>query len=125
MLLCSNELFVVLASLLLTNKSIQLPVRQANLWWRTPLVHLVLNFMELVPPKCSRIGSLFRAREHRCGVKTNAGQGSFYRSQHEFVFVYKSGEGPHLNNIELGRHGRNRSNVWTYPGERLPRGTPG
>jgi DNA modification methylase len=49
-------------------------------------------------------------------VKTNAGQGSFYRSQHEFVFVYKSGEEPHVNNIELGRHGRNRSNVWTYPG---------
>jgi DNA modification methylase len=49
-------------------------------------------------------------------VKTNAGQGSFYRSQHEFVFVYKSGDAQHLNNIELGRHGRNRSNVWTYPG---------
>jgi DNA modification methylase len=49
-------------------------------------------------------------------VKTNAGQGSFYRSQHELIFVYKSGDGPHINNIELGRHGRNRSNVWTYPG---------
>ena len=40
-------------------------------------------------------------------AKTNAGQGSFYRSQHEFVFVYKSGDAPHINNIELGRHGRN------------------
>jgi DNA modification methylase len=49
-------------------------------------------------------------------AKTNAGQGSFYRSQHELVCVYRSGEAPHLNNIELGRHGRNRSNVWTYPG---------
>jgi DNA modification methylase len=49
-------------------------------------------------------------------AKTNAGQGSFYRSQHELVCVYRSGDGPHLNNIELGRHGRNRSNVWTYPG---------
>jgi DNA modification methylase len=49
-------------------------------------------------------------------AKTNAGQGSFYRSQHEFVFVYKSGDAPHINNIELGRHGRNRSIVWTYPG---------
>src|SRR5262245_15633120 len=48
--------------------------------------------------------------------KTNAGQGSFYRSQHELIFVYKNGEAPHLNNIELGRHGRNRSNVWTYAG---------
>jgi DNA modification methylase len=49
-------------------------------------------------------------------VKTNAGQGSFYRSQHEFVFVYKSGDAPHINNFELGQHGRNRSNVWTYAG---------
>jgi DNA modification methylase len=49
-------------------------------------------------------------------VKTNAGQGSFYRSQHELILVFKNGEGPHQNNIELGRHGRNRSNVWTYPG---------
>ncbi len=49
-------------------------------------------------------------------AKTNAGQGSLYRSQHELIFVYKVGDGPHLNNIELGRHGRNRSNVWTYAG---------
>jgi hypothetical protein len=49
-------------------------------------------------------------------VKTNAGQGSLYRSQHELIFVFKNGEAPHVNNVELGRHGRNRSNVWTYPG---------
>jgi DNA modification methylase len=49
-------------------------------------------------------------------VKTNAGQGSFYRSQHELIMVFKSGDGPHQNNIELGRHGRSRSNVWTYGG---------
>lgn len=49
-------------------------------------------------------------------AKTNAGMGSLYRSQHELVFVFKSGTGPHINNIELGRHGRNRSNVWTYAG---------
>ncbi|MGY3145984.1 DNA modification methylase [Bradyrhizobium sp. USDA 3397] len=48
--------------------------------------------------------------------KTNAGQGSFYRSQHELIFLYKNGDAPHLNNIELGRHGRNRSNVWTCAG---------
>jgi DNA modification methylase len=48
--------------------------------------------------------------------KTNAGQGSFYRSQHELILVFKNGEAPHQNNIELGRHGRNRSNVWTYAG---------
>ena len=49
-------------------------------------------------------------------VKTNAGQGSFYRSQHEQVFVFRAGCEQHLNNIELGRHGRSRSNVWTYSG---------
>ncbi|WP_340670768.1 site-specific DNA-methyltransferase [Bradyrhizobium ottawaense] len=48
--------------------------------------------------------------------KTNAGQGSFYRSQHELIFLYKNGDAPHLNNVELGRHGRNRSNLWTYAG---------
>jgi 16S rRNA G966 N2-methylase RsmD len=49
-------------------------------------------------------------------VKTNAGMGSLYRSQTEFIVVFKKGTAPHQNNIELGRHGRNRSNVWTYPG---------
>lgn len=48
--------------------------------------------------------------------KTNAGQGSFYRSQHELVFVWKYGEAAHTNNFELGQHGRSRSNVWTYAG---------
>jgi DNA modification methylase len=49
-------------------------------------------------------------------VKSNAGQGSFYRSQHEFIGVFRVGQGAHLNNIELGRHGRSRSNVWHYAG---------
>ena len=49
-------------------------------------------------------------------VKSNAGQGSFYRSQHELVGVFRVGEEPHLNNVELGRHGRSRSNVWHYAG---------
>jgi DNA modification methylase len=49
-------------------------------------------------------------------VKTNAGQGTFYRSQHELNFVFKKGDPPHINNFELGQHGRSRSNVWTYAG---------
>jgi DNA modification methylase len=48
--------------------------------------------------------------------KSNAGQGSFYRSQHELIGVFRVGREPHRNNIELGRFGRNRSNVWSYPG---------
>ena len=49
-------------------------------------------------------------------TKTSAGQGSFYRSQHELIFVYKHGPAPHLNTFELGQHGRSRSNVWSYAG---------
>ena len=49
-------------------------------------------------------------------AKTNAGMGSLYRSRHELVFVYKNGTRPHINNVELGRFGRNRSNVWNYAG---------
>ncbi len=48
--------------------------------------------------------------------KTNAGLGSFYRSQHELIFVWKYGRGKYTNNIQLGKHGRYRSNVWTYAG---------
>lgn len=48
--------------------------------------------------------------------KTNAGMGSLYRSQHELVFVFKRGTASHINNVELGRFGRNRTNVWTYAG---------
>src|SRR4051812_3818280 len=46
--------------------------------------------------------------------KSNAGMGSLYRSKHELVFVFKVGEAPHFNAVELGRHGRNRTNVWEY-----------
>src|SRR5271156_1526171 len=42
--------------------------------------------------------------------------GSLYRSQHELLPLFKNGSAPHINNIELGKRGRWRSNVWTYPG---------
>ena len=48
--------------------------------------------------------------------KTNAGNGTFYRSQHELIFVFKHGNGQHQNHFELGQYGRLRSNVWTYAG---------
>jgi DNA modification methylase len=48
--------------------------------------------------------------------KTNAGMGSLYRSQHELLPLFKKGSAPHVNNVELGKRGRWRSNVWTYPG---------
>jgi DNA modification methylase len=49
-------------------------------------------------------------------AKTNGGMGSLYRSQHELVFVFKAGTGRHINNVELGRFGRYRTNVWSYAG---------
>lgn len=48
--------------------------------------------------------------------KTNAGMGSFYRSKHELVFIWKNGNAAHVNNFELGQYGRSRSNVWDYDG---------
>lgn len=49
-------------------------------------------------------------------AKSNGGMGALYRSQHELVFVFKSGTAPHINNVELGKHGRYRTNVWSYAG---------
>jgi DNA modification methylase len=49
-------------------------------------------------------------------VKDNAGMGSLYRSQHELILVFKQRGGTHRNNVQLGQFGRNRSNVWRYPG---------
>jgi hypothetical protein len=49
-------------------------------------------------------------------VKDNAGMGSFYRSHHEFILVFKQGTRSHRNNVQLGQFGRYRTNVWQYPG---------
>lgn len=51
-------------------------------------------------------------------AKDNAGLGSLYRSKHELVFVFRNGSESHRNNVQLGRFGRNRTNVWNYPGVR-------
>jgi DNA modification methylase len=55
--------------------------------------------------------------------KSNAGMGSLYRSKHEMVFVYRVGDAPHTNSVELGKHGRNRTNVWDYPSVNSMRGS--
>ena len=49
-------------------------------------------------------------------AKDNAGMGTFYRSRHELVFVFKNGDAAHTNTFELGQHGRYRTNVWEYAG---------
>lgn len=48
--------------------------------------------------------------------KDNGGMGSLYRSKHELIFIFKNGKRTHINNVELGSHGRYRTNVWDYPG---------
>jgi ParB-like nuclease domain/DNA methylase len=53
-------------------------------------------------------------------AKDNGGMGSLYRSRHELVFVFKNGKGSHRNNVQLGKYGRNRTNVWEYPGVNTP-----
>jgi DNA modification methylase len=61
--------------------------------------------------------AVYDSLKHLCvWVKSNGGMGSFYRSQHELVFVFKCGKGAHINNIDLGRYGRYRTNVWAYTG---------
>jgi DNA modification methylase len=49
-------------------------------------------------------------------AKDKGGMGSFYRSQHEFIFVFRNGKASHRNNVQLGKFGRNRTNVWQYAG---------
>jgi len=70
------------------------------------------------------MGELLATGE-RCGLelknlcvwnKTNGGMGSFYRSKHELIFVFKKGSAPHTNSFALGETGRYRTNVWDYPG---------
>ena len=48
-------------------------------------------------------------------VKDKGGMGSFYRSRNELIFVFRNGKDRHRNNVQLGRYGRNRTNVWEYP----------
>ena len=73
-------------------------------WRGSPTVHSAATKLDLVPLNLI------------VWAKTNAGMGSLYRSQHELLPLFKKGTAPHVNNVELGKRGRWRSNVWTYPG---------
>jgi ParB/Sulfiredoxin domain/DNA methylase len=61
-------------------------------------------------------GELYELKNVCVWNKTNGGMGTFYRSKHEMVFVFKVGSDPHINNFGLGERGRYRTNVWDYPG---------
>ena len=73
-------------------------------WRGQPVVHEAATALRLTPLNLI------------VWTKTNAGLGSLYRSQFELLPLFKKGATPHINNIELGRRGRWRSNVWTCAG---------
>jgi len=81
-------------------------------------IHFICMDWRHIPELLGATAGLYAEMKNLCvWNKSNAGMGSFYRSQHELVFVFKKGQSAHINNIELGRYGRHRSNVWDYPSQ--------
>lgn len=80
-------------------------------------LHYVFMDWRHLPELLAAGAAVYAAQLNLCvWTKTNGGMGSLYRSQHELVGVFKVGRGPHVNNVELGKHGRYRTNVWQYAG---------
>jgi 16S rRNA G966 N2-methylase RsmD len=87
-------------------------------------IHFVCMHWAKIRELLAAAADLYSETKNLCvWSKSNAGMGSLYRSRHELIFVFKRGNGPHINNVELGRFGRNRSNVWDYPGQNVLNGT--
>lgn len=79
-------------------------------------VHMICMDWRHLPELLAAGGRAYTSMLNICvWAKSQAGMGSLYRSQHEMVLVYKSGKASHRNNVELGRFGRHRSNIWKYP----------
>jgi len=82
------------------------------------IFHVFMDWHHLAEMQTA-IGDAGLAVKNLCvWAKPSAGMGSFYRSQHELIFVLKHGTSKHINNFGLGARGRNRSNVWRYPAVR-------
>lgn len=75
-----------------------------------------IDFRHLSEMMAAGLGAYTELKNLCVWAKTNGGMGSLYRSAHELVFVFKSGRAPHINNVELGKNGRYRTNVWTHAG---------
>jgi DNA modification methylase len=87
-------------------------------------IHFVCMHWGKITELLAAAADLFTEMKNLCvWNKANAGMGSLYRSKHELIFVFKKGDAPHTNNIELGRFGRNRTNVWDYPSQNVLNGT--
>ena len=79
-------------------------------------IHFVAMDWRHSPELLAAGESVFTELKNICVWSKQApGMGSLYRSQHELFFVWKNGRGRHQNNVELGKHGRARSNIWSYP----------
>jgi DNA modification methylase len=79
-------------------------------------LHFICMDWRHIADLLSAAGEVYRQVINLCvWVKDKPGMGSLYRSQHEFVAIFRHGRGAHRNNVQLGRYGRNRSNVWHYP----------
>jgi DNA modification methylase len=80
-------------------------------------IHQVCMDWRHIPEMLAAGNAVYQELKNLCvWNKSNAGMGTFYRSKHELVFVWKSGSAPHVNTFELGQYGRSRSNVWEYAG---------
>jgi DNA modification methylase len=91
---------------------------------RSGAVHFVCMDWRHMDDVTAAVGATYDELLNICvWNKSNAGMGSLYRSKHEMVFVYRVGDSPHTNAVELGRHGRNRTNVWDYASVNSLRGS--
>jgi DNA modification methylase len=87
-------------------------------------IHFIFMHWTKIGELLAATADVYSVMKNLCiWCKTNGGMGSLYRSAHELVFVFKRGGAPHINNVKLGRFGRNRTNVWEYPGQNVLNGT--
>ena len=80
-------------------------------------IHQICMDWRHMPEMLAAGNAVYQELKNLCvWSKSNAGMGTFYRSRHELVFVWKNGSAPHINTFELGQYGRSRSNVWDFDG---------
>ncbi len=80
------------------------------------IVYVCMDWRHVAELTAAAVAGGYEHKQLCVWMKTNAGMGSFYRSQHELVFVFKVPGAEHINNFGLGQKGRIRTNVWTYAG---------
>jgi DNA modification methylase len=86
-------------------------------WSRSGSVHYICMDWRHMTELLAAGNQAYSALLNLCvWAKNSGGMGSFHRSAHELIFVFKSGSAPHRNNVQLGKYGRYRTNLWNYPG---------